>query len=448
MGVLMYTREEILNTIKEENVSYIKLQFTDIAGFLKTVEVPVSQIETVLAGEVMFDGSSVQGFARIDESDMFLSPDLASFKIIPWEEAMDGSKVAIFICDVLNIKHENFSGDPRSILKAQLDKMKEIGFSDFNIGLEPEFFLFEKIDPNNPEVRLTDLNGYFDQSPYDKASVCRREIVLQLEKIGFEIEANHHEVAQSQHEINFKYDNALEYCDKVQIFKNAVKTIAIKHDMHATFMPKPIFGINGSGMHCNLSLFKDGENVFYDESGKSELSETAYHFIGGLLKHAKQFTAITNPVVNSYKRLVPGYEAPCYVSYSDSNRSAMIRIPATRKMGTRVEVRSVDPTANVYLAIAALLAAGLDGIENKIVPPEAVAENIFKMTRERRQELNIGTLPKSLREAAKELEKSQLFEDVLGTETFKSYVESKKDEYDQYRHAVHAWEIEHYLGRY
>lgn len=444
----MYKQEDIIKIIEAENVSYIKLQFTDINGFLKTVEVPVSQIDAVLAGEVMFDGSSVQGFARINESDMFLEPDLSSFKIIPWEEAIDGSKVAIFICDVLDINHNNFSGDPRSILKKQLQRMEQLGFSNFNIGLEPEFFLFDAIDPNNPEVRLTDLNGYFDQSPYDKASICRREIVLQLEKIGFEIEANHHEVAASQHEINFKFSDALEYCDKVQIFKNAVKTIAIKHGMHATFMPKPIFGMNGSGMHCNLSLFNNGENVFYDENGKSQLSETAYHFIAGLLKHARSYTAITNPLVNSYKRLVPGYEAPCYISYSDSNRSAMIRIPATRKKGTRVEVRSVDPTANVYLAIASLLAAGLDGIENKLEAPEAIGENIFKMTAERRQELGIGTLPKSLREAAKEMEKSKLIKDVFGQETFEKYVDSKKQEYDDYRHAVHAWEIEHYLGLY
>ncbi len=444
----MFKKEDIIEVIKKENVSYIKLQFTDINGFLKTVEVPVSQIDTVLDGEVMFDGSSVQGFARINESDMFLKPDLSSFKIIPWEEAIDGSKVGIFICDVLDINHKNFEGDPRFILKRQIKKMNELGFTAFNIGLEPEFFLFDAIDPNNPEVRLTDLNGYFDQSPNDKASVCRREIVLQLEKIGFEIEANHHEVASSQHEINFKYSDAIDYCDKVQIFKNVVKTIAIKYGMHATFMPKPIFGVNGNGMHCNLSLFKDGENVFYEESGKSQLSQIAYQFIAGLLKHARSYTAVTNPLVNSYKRLVPGYEAPCYISYSDSNRSAMIRIPATRKMGTRVEVRSVDPTANVYLAIASLLAAGLDGIENKLEAPESVGENIFKMSNKRRKELGITTLPKSLREASKEMEKSNLICEVFGEEIFKKYINSKKEEYDNYRHAVHAWEIDNYLGLY
>lgn len=444
----MYNESKIKEMITKENVSYLKLQFNDIAGFLKTVEVPVSQLDTVLKANVMFDGSSVQGFARINESDMFLKPDLNSFKISPWEEALDGSKVAIFMCDVLNINGDPFEGDPRSILRRQLQRAEKLGFDQFNIGLEPEFFLFEKIDPNNPEVKLTDMNGYFDQSPNDRASVCRREIVLQLEKIGFEIEANHHEVATSQHEINFKYDNALEYCDKVQIFKNAVKTIAIKHGMHATFMPKPIFGVNGSGMHSNLSLFKDGKNAFYDEKGKSELSETAYQFIAGLIEHAREYTAVTNPLVNSYKRLVPGYEAPVYISFSDSNRSAMIRIPATRKQGTRVEVRSVDASANVYLAIASLLAAGLDGIERNLQAPLAVSENIFKMTQERRDELAIGTLPKSLREAAKEMEKSELMKDVLGEDILTQYVQSKKNEYDSYRHAVHAWEIEHYLGIY
>ncbi|MFV0288492.1 MAG: glutamine synthetase family protein, partial [Mycoplasmatales bacterium] len=327
-------------------------------------------------------------------------------------------------------------------------KLKKLGFSNFKIGLEPEFFLFEKIDPNKPEILLTDMNGYFDQAPSDRASLCRREIVLQLEKIGFEIEANHHEVAASQHEINFKYDNVLEYCDKVQIFKNLVKTIAIKHGMHATFMPKPIHGVNGSGMHSNLSLFKDGQNVFYDKQGKHELSDVAYNFIGGLLTYAKEFTAITNPLVNSYKRLVPGYEAPCYVSYSNSNRSAMIRIPASRGQGTRVEVRSVDATANVYLAMATLLGAGLTGVEQRIIPSDPVSENIFAMTMQRRKELEIGTLPVSLREAIKNMEKSEFMKNILGEEVFCKYVKSKNKEYDDYRYAVHKWEVDKYLGIY
>lgn len=444
----MLSKEDVIKKIKEENVSYLKLQFTDISGFLKTVEVPVSQLDSVFNSEIMFDGSSVEGFARINESDMFLSPDLDSFKVSPWEEALDGSKVAMFMCDILDINKQPFLGDPRYILKRQLEKLKKLGFSNFKIGLEPEFFLFEKIDPNKPEILLTDMNGYFDQAPSDRASLCRREIVLQLEKIGFEIEANHHEVAASQHEINFKYDNVLEYCDKVQIFKNLVKTIAIKHGMHATFMPKPIHGVNGSGMHSNLSLFKDGQNVFYDKQGKHELSDVAYNFIGGLLTYAKQFTAITNPLVNSYKRLVPGYEAPCYVSYSNSNRSAMIRIPASRGQGTRVEVRSVDATANVYLAMATLLGAGLTGVEQRIIPSDPVSENIFAMTTQRRKELEIGTLPVSLREAIKNMEKSEFMKNILGEEVFCKYVKSKNKEYDDYRYAVHKWEVDKYLGIY
>lgn len=445
----MVSKEDIIKRIKDENVSYIKLNFTDLQGFIKSVEVPVSQLDNVLNGATMFDGSSIQGFARIDESDMFLMPDLETFNILPWEVAVDGSRVAIFMCNILDINGNNFDGDPRAILRRQLVKMKEMGFEHFNIGLEPEFFLFDKLDPNNPKITLTDQVGYFDHSPYDRAAACRREIVLQLEKLGFEIEASHHEVAKSQHEINFKYDDALMCCDRVQIFKRTVKTIALKYDMYATFMPKPIVGVNGSGMHSNLSLFDaNGNNVFYDPNGHSQLSETAYHFIGGLLKYAREYTALTNPIVNSYKRLVPGYEAPCYISYSDSNRSAMIRIPATRKSGTRVEVRSVDPTANVYLAMAALLASGLRGIEEKIDPGKSVDENIFKMSKERMDELGITTLPKSLTEAVKELKGSELMKEVLGEETLDKYVINKSIEYDEYRHTVHAWEIENYLGQY
>lgn len=442
-------KDDIINIIEKEKVGYLKLQFTDIEGFLKTVEVPVSQLDAVLSNEVMFDGSSVNGFSRINESDMFLAPNLDSFRIIPWEQMEGGKNVASFICDVLDIKHQPFTGDPRYILKRQIQKMQKMGFSKFNIGLELEFFLFEKYDPNYvPQIAFTDINGYFDNAPSDKASLCRREIVLLLESIGFEIEASHHEVSQSQHEINFKYDNALDYCDKVQIFKNLVKTIAAKHDMHATFMPKPIHGINGSGMHSNLSLFKDGRNIFYEAQGKDHLSKETYNFVGGLLKHAKEFTAITNPIINSYKRLVAGYEAPCYISYSNSNRTAMIRIPAARRAATRVEVRSVDPTANVYLAMASLLAAGLNGIENKINPGEPISENIFQMSQERKAELGIITLPTSLNQAIKNLEKSEFMKEVLSKEVHANIIVSKKAEYEDYRNSVHNWEVEKYLTLY
>jgi len=442
-------RKKIIKKIKDEKVSYLKLQFSDLQGFTKSVEVPASQIEDVLDSNIMFDGSSIDGFVRIQESDMFLSPDLASFVVIPWEGEESGCKVASFMCDVLDIDKNPFEGDPRSILKKQVAKMKEMGYESFNIGLEPEFFLFNELDRNNPEISLTDNLGYFDHSPYDNVSGCRRDIVLQLEKMGFEIEASHHEVAQSQHEINFKYESAVGCCDRVQIFKEAVKTISGKHNMYATFMPKPINGVNGSGMHSNLSLFnKEGKNIFYDKNGKSELSEEAFYFIGGILKHSKAFTVLTNPIVNSYKRLVPGYEAPCYVTYSTSNRSAMIRVPASRGQGTRVEVRSVDPTANVYLAMAALLAAGLDGIKNKIHPGEELSVNIFGMTSEERKECGIETLPKSLNEATKELAKSEFLKEVLGESTFDKYIQNKKIEYQNYRTYVHEWEIKEYLGKY
>lgn len=443
------TKDMILDLITSENVSYIKLQFSDIDGMMKVVEVPVSQINDVLSNNVMFDGSSIQGLVRITESDMFLAPDLESFRVVPWESSFDNSKVAMFMCDILNVNKQFFSGDPRSILKKQIMKMQEMGFDKFNIGLEPEFFLFENIDPNNKTVKLTDNTGYFDYSANDKGARCRRDIVLNLEKLGFEIEASHHEVSSSQHEINFKYDGAVECCDRVQIFKSAVKTIASQHNMSATFMPKPIFGINGSGMHANLSLFDiEGNNIFYDPNNKSELSQTAYYFIGGLLKYAKEYTAITNPIVNSYKRLVPGYEAPNYIAYSDSNRSAMIRIPATRKSATRVEVRNVDATANPYLAMSVLLASGLKGIEEKIDPGCTVDENLFTMSEERRIELGIEYLPKSLTTALKEMKNSELVKDVLGEHTFMNFLESKHLEYSEYRREVHTWEIDKYITKF
>ena len=324
-----------------------------------------------------------------------------------------------------------------------------MGFAKFNIGLEREFILFDKFNPNKVEVKLTDNDGYFDFSPNNTSARCRRDIVLNLEQMGFEIEASHHEVSESQHEINFKYDGAVECCDRVQIFKGAVKTIAEQHNMSATFMPKPIFGVNGSGMHANLSLFdNDGNNIFYDPETKTGLSKTAYYFIGGLLKHAKGYTAITNPIVNSYKRLVPGYEAPNYITFSDSNRSAMIRIPATRGKATRVEVRNVDPTANPYLAMAALLAAGLDGIENKINPGQPNSENLFKISDERRKELGIEFLPKSLISAISALEKDSLMEEVLGEHTYANFIENKRLEYAEYHREVHDWEIKKYIQKY
>jgi glutamine synthetase len=442
-------KSEIVKMIEENNVSYLKLAFSDLLGNLKVVEVPISQIDDVIDCNIMFDGSSIEGLVRINESDMFLAPDLESFVVVTWEKCYDGSNIGLFMCDVLDINKEMFEGNPRNILKRQLSKMEEFGFASFNIGLEPEFFLFEAIDPNNIETKLTDGGGYFDMAPIDKASECRREIVMQLEKMGFIIEASHHEVSPSQHEINFRYCDAIQACDKVQIFKLAVKTIAMKYNMTATFMPKPIYGINGSGMHANLSLFDHaGDNVFYDETSDSKLSTIAYQFIGGLLKHAKDYTAITNPIVNSYKRLVPGYEAPVYIAYSDSNRSAMIRIPATRKSGTRVEVRSVDATANPYLAISVLLASGLDGIKNNELHHNPVGVNIFKLTKVERDNLGIRNLPISLVSAIKEFESSELMKEVLGDIAFNNFIENKTYEYDMYRREVHNWEINRYILNY
>lgn len=441
-------KEDILALIAEENIKFIRLQFTDLLGVMKNVEVPSSQIDDILEGNVMFDGSSIEGFVRITESDMFLYPDLNTFIILPWEKPSNGAKVAMFMCDIYCNDRTPFEGDPRYILKKSVENMQRLGFDAFNIGLEPEFFLF-KLDENGyATTNFTDAGGYFDLAPHDAAIDCRRDIVIELENMGFEVEASHHEVSQSQHEINFRYGSALECCDKVQLFKLAVKNIAAKHNMHATFMPKPISGINGSGMHCNVSLFKDGENAFYDEAEKRQLSTDAYHFIGGLLAHANEFTALTNPTVNSYKRLVPGYEAPIYVTYSASNRSAMLRIPATRKAGTRVEVRSVDATANPYLAIAAILNSGLDGIERNLHPGEPISKNIFKLSEEEKAELEITNLPSSLNKAVDHLEGSELMKKTLGDHTFELFINNKRHEYKDYRRSVHQWELDNYLNKY
>jgi glutamine synthetase len=444
--MVKHTIESIKELVEKENVKFFRLQFSDILGILKNVEVPVSQIDDILNGKVMFDGSSIEGFVRISESDMFLKPDLNSFKILTWEKPNDGSQVGSFMCDIYRPNGESFEGDPRAVLKRALERMESFGYKDFNIGLEPEFFLF-KLDQNGkPTTQFTDEGGYFDISPLDQAADCRRDIVLELEKMGFVVEASHHEVSQSQHEINFKFSNALEGSDNVQIFKLAVKNIASRHGMFATFMPKPIASINGSGMHANLSVFDNmGNNIFYDPNSSTGLSQTAYYFIAGLLKHAKAYTAITNPTVNSYKRLVPGYEAPCYVSYSDNNRSAMIRIPASRQAGTRVEVRSVDPTANPYLAMAVLLHAGLDGIENKLEAGEATRQNIFNMSRTEKEEAKITNLPSSLIDAVEELEKSAMLKQALGEHVFASFCANKRKEYEKYSLSVHQWELDTYM---
>lgn len=441
-----YTREDIQRIAKEENVKFIRLQFTDILGTIKNVEIPISQLEKALDNKMMFDGSSIEGFVRIEESDMYLYPDLNTWVIFPW--TAEKGKVARLICDIYNSDGTPFSGDPRNNLKRVLEEMKALGFTDFNLGPEPEFFLFKLDEKGEPTLELNDQGGYFDLAPTDLGENCRRDIVLELEEMGFEIEASHHEVAPGQHEIDFKYADALTACDNIQTFKLVVKTIARKHGLHATFMPKPLFGENGSGMHCNLSLFKNGQNAFFEPTGDLQLSDTARHFIAGVLKHAPSFTAVTNPTVNSYKRLVPGYEAPCYVAWSARNRSPLIRIPASRGLSTRIEVRSVDPAANPYLAMAVLLKAGLDGVKNKLTPPAPVDRNIYVMSKEERLEEGIIDLPATLAQALDHLKSDEVIVSGLGEHIFEHFIEAKEIEWDMFRTVVHQWERDQYMAMY
>jgi glutamine synthetase len=444
--VSKYTKNDIHKLVKEQEVNFIRLQFSDILGTIKNVEIPVSQLDKALDNKMMFDGSSIEGFVRIEESDMYLVPDLNTWVVFPWITGK--GKVARLICDVNKADGSPFAGDPRSNLKRVLKEMEELGFSSFNLGPEPEFFLFKLDERGEPTLELNDTGGYFDLAPMDLGENCRRDIVLELEEMGFEIEASHHEVAPGQHEIDFKYADAVTACDNIQTFKLVVKTIARKHGLHATFMPKPLFGVNGSGMHMNVSLFNGKDNAFYDESGELKLSETAYQFMAGILKHVQGFTAITNPTVNSYKRLVPGYEAPCYVAWSAQNRSPLIRIPSSRGVSTRVEVRSVDPAANPYLAMAVILKAGLDGIKNKMSPPPAVDRNIYVMNKEERRANGVEDLPASLYDALEELGKNSTIRDALGEHIYANFVDSKEIEWDMFRTSVHPWEREQYLKMY
>jgi glutamine synthetase len=441
-----FTREDIKRLAQEENVKFIRLQFTDILGTIKNVEIPVSQLEKALDNKMMFDGSSIEGFVRIEESDMYLYPDLNTWVVFPW--TAEKGKVARLICDIYTAEGNPFAGDPRNNLRRVLKEMEELGFTDFNLGPEPEFFLFKLDAKGEPTLELNDQGGYFDLAPTDLGENCRRDIVLELEEMGFEIEASHHEVAPGQHEIDFKYADALTACDQIQTFKLVVKTIARKHGLHATFMPKPLYGVNGSGMHMNLSLFNNGVNAFYEPTGNLELSDTARQFIAGILKHSPNFTAVTNPTVNSYKRLVPGYEAPCYVAWSARNRSPLIRIPSSRGLSTRVEVRSVDPAANPYLAMAVLLKAGLDGIKNKMTPPAPVDRNIYVMSKEERIEEGIIDLPATLAQALEELKSDEVIVSGLGEHIFEHFIEAKEIEWDMFRTVVHPWERDQYLSMY
>lgn len=439
------TKEEIIKKCDAAGVKFIRLQFSDILGVAKNVAIPRSQLERALANEIMFDGSSIQGFTRIEESDMNLRPDLDTFTLFPWRTQ---EPVARLICDVYKIDGTPFEGDPRFVLKRNVERVHAMGF-EVNFGPECEFFLF-KLDPQTglPTTETHDKGGYFDLAPVDKGEDARRDIIVALEAMGFEVEASHHEVAAGQHEIDFKYGDALVQADRVATFKLVTRAIAARHGLHATFMPKPVFGIHGSGMHTHISLFKDGKNAFYDPRGKHQLSETARHFIGGLLKHAKAITAVANPLVNSYKRLVPGYEAPVYIAWSAHNRSALVRVPAGREEATRIELRSPDPSCNPYLAFAVMIAAGLDGIENKIEPMDSVTYNIYHLTDEERRERGIDSLPGSLYEALVALQQDEVILSALGPHVARNFIEAKLIEWDLYRTQVHPWEIDQYLGVY
>lgn len=440
-----YTNKDVLKLVEENDVKFIRLQFTDVFGILKNVAITSKQLPRVLEEGCMFDGSSIDGFARIEESDMLLKPDIDTFEIFPWRPQQ--GKVARLICDVYTTEGEPYEGCPRYALRRVLAEAEKMGFV-MNVGPECEFFLFHTDAEGKPTTITQDEGGYFDLAPIDKGEDARRDICLMLEEMGFEIETSHHEVAEGQHEIDFKYKDALAIADSIMTFKIVVKSIAARHGLYATFMPKPIFGINGSGMHVNQSLCTKDGNAFYDKNDKLGLSKVAYSYIAGLIEHAKSIAAVTNPIVNSYKRLVPGYEAPCYIAWSSKNRSPLIRIPASRGAGTRVELRNPDPAANPYLAIALMLASGLDGIKRNLTPPPPVNRNIYEMSSAEMNELGISSLPGSLMEALELFKADPLVKQTLGEHIFNKYCEFKTREWDDFRITVHPWEINQYLTKY
>ncbi len=440
------TREDILKQVEEQNVHFLRLQFTDILGTIKNVEIPRSQFEKALDNEIMFDGSSIEGFTRIEESDMLLYPDTDTFQVNPWSNP-DGSKVARMICDVYMPDHTPFAGCPRMALKRQVERAKAMGYT-MVCGPEAEFFLFQK-DANGDVITEThDAGGYFDLAPVDKGELCRRDIVLVLESMGFEVEAAHHEVAPGQHEIDFKYAESVACADNVITFRFVVKRVAYDHGLHATFMPKPLHGVNGSGMHTHQSLFKDGKNTFYDPDGPWQLSKTARSYMAGLLDHAASFVAVTNPLVNSYKRLVPGFEAPINIAWSERNRSPLVRVPAKRGVSTRCEIRVPDPACNPYLALAVMLAAGLDGVERDLEVGEPVNENIFTMSERKKRRLGVKQLPGDLSSALDLLEKNKVLRAALGDHIWEHFIAAKRQEWADYISSVHPWEQDRYLRVY
>jgi glutamine synthetase len=439
------SKSDILKLCKQMEVDFLRLHFTDITGINKNVEVPQSQFEKAVSGDIMFDGSSIEGFVRIEESDMVLKPDLATFKILPYED--EGGRVGRLISDIYLPDDSPFSGCPRLTLKRQVERARKLGYQ-MMAGCEAEFFIFLLDDDGNPTLATHDTGGYFDLAPVDKAEPIRRLIIEDLVHLGFEVEAGHHEVAAGQHEVDFKYADALETADNIATFRFIVRNVAYRHGFLATFMPKPIFGQNGSGMHTHQSLFKGGKNAFYDEKAKYQISHVGLSYVAGLLEHARGFCAVTNPLVNSYKRLVPGYEAPTNVAWSMRNRSPLVRIPERRGQGTRCELRMPDPAANSYLALAVQLAAGLDGVEHKRTPPDPVNKNIFTMSEREKRRHKITELPRDLHEALETLEKDKVVCDALGPHILERLLEAKRGEWREYSAQVHDWEVERYLGRY
>ena len=441
----MLTKQDIFDLVEEEDVRFIRLQFTDMLGTMRNLAITTSRLEDALDNLCMFDGSSIMGFVGVEESDLYLHPDFDTFEIFPWRPHQ--GKVARLICDVYKPDGTRLESDPRYILQTVIKEAEEMGYK-FNVGPECEFFLFNTDERGNPTTEPHDNAGYFDLAPLDNGENCRREICLTLEDMGYKIEASHHEMAPGQHEITFRYDDALKTADRIVTFRTVVKTIAKRNGLHATFMPKPIAGVSGSGMHLTMSLEKDGKNVFYNENDPSKLSDTAHKFTAGLLKYTPDMACFTNPTVNSYKRLIPGYEAPVYIAWSANNRTPLIRIPRVSGKSTRVELRSPDGAANPYLALAVCLAAGMEGIKNKILPPESVDENIYEMTDVVKNALGIEELPASLREAITEFQKDQFMQEVLGEELSQKLIESKRAEYREYRTQVTEWEINEYLQKF
>ena len=437
-----YTRDDIMRLVEEEDVAFIRLQFTDIFGTMKNMAVTVSQLEKALDNRCMFDVSSLDGLSGEEDSDMYLYPYLSTFEIFPWRPQQ--GKVARLICDVYRTDGTPYEVDPRYVLKKAIAEAAEMGYT-LNAGPECEFFLFHTDEDGLPTTLTHEKGSYFDVGPVDFGENARRDMVLTLEEMGFEILSSHHEIAPAQHEIDFRYDEALVTADNLMTFKMVVKTIAKRHGLHATFMPKPRIETYGSGMHINLSLNRGGVNAFQSEDDVNGLSREGYYFIGGLMKHMKAITCITNPTVNSYKRFVPGYEAPVYMGWSSRTRGPLIRVPSGRGENTRIELRSPDATANPYLALAVLLMAGLDGIKNKIMPPDCIDENIQKMSPKRREELGVEELPRSLKDAVDELEKDELVRGVLGKELADKIIKAHRKEYHDYCMQVTDWELANYL---